>query len=87
MPGDLTYERFDEAMRDATTGLTHAALVGIRKQSVPDAEKMLSFHEKNTTSPRLNMWKLLHSGTRPQIVVVSPKSKNITRQWGRLEGN
>ena len=26
------------------TGLTHAALVGSRKQSVPDAEKLLSFH-------------------------------------------
>lgn len=26
------------------TGLTHVALVGTRKQSVPDAEKLLSFH-------------------------------------------
>ena len=30
-------------MMDANTGLTHAALVGERKQSVPDAEKMLSY--------------------------------------------
>ena len=37
---DFTYERFDEAMRDPTTGLTHAALVGTHKQSVPDAEKL-----------------------------------------------
>jgi hypothetical protein len=26
------------------TGLTHAALVGLRKQSVPDAERLLSIH-------------------------------------------
>ena len=41
---DLLYERFDEAMRNPLTGLTHAALVGSRKQSVPDAEKLLSLH-------------------------------------------
>ena len=41
---ELIYERFDEAMRNPMTGLTHAALVGSRKQSVPDAEKLLSFH-------------------------------------------
>jgi len=41
---DLNYERFDEAMRNPMTGLTHVALVGTRKQSVPDAEKLLSFH-------------------------------------------
>lgn len=37
--GDLNYEWFDEAMHSPMTGLTHAALVGLRKQSVPDAEK------------------------------------------------
>ena len=31
-------------MLDRSTGLTHIALVGGRKQSVPDAEKLLSFH-------------------------------------------
>ena len=41
---DLNYERFDEALRNPMTGLTHVALVGTRKQSVPDAEKLLSFH-------------------------------------------
>ena len=41
---DLNYERFDEAMQNHMTGLTHAALIGSRKQSVPDAEKLLSFH-------------------------------------------
>ena len=40
---ELIYERFDEAMHNPMTGLTHAALVGLRKQSVPDAEKLLSF--------------------------------------------
>ena len=29
---------------DSNTGLTHAALIGLRKQSVPDAERFLSFH-------------------------------------------
>ena len=33
----------DEAMRDPTTGLTQAALTGERKQSVKDAERMLSY--------------------------------------------
>ena len=41
---ELIYERFDEAMRNPMTGFTYAALVGSRKQSVPDAEKLLSFH-------------------------------------------
>ena len=40
----LNLERFDEAMRDSSTGLTHAALVGSRPQSVPDAERLLSHH-------------------------------------------
>lgn len=41
---DLNNGRFDEAMQNPMTGLTHAALIGSRKQSVPDAEKLLSFH-------------------------------------------
>ena len=41
---ELNYERFDKAMRNSMTGLTPAALIGSRKQSVPDAEKLLSFH-------------------------------------------
>ena len=32
------------AMLAPDTGLTHAALVGLRKQSVPDAERLLSVH-------------------------------------------
>ena len=39
---ELIYERFDEAMCNPMTGLTHAALVGPCKQSVPDVEKLLS---------------------------------------------
>lgn len=31
-------------MRDPKTGLTHAALVGTCKQSVPDSKKLLFFH-------------------------------------------
>ena len=40
----LSEEAFKGAMLDPNTGLTHAALVGLRKQSVPDAERLLSFH-------------------------------------------
>ena len=35
-------ERFVEAVKDSTTGFTYHALVGIRKQSVQDAERMFS---------------------------------------------
>ena len=42
-PDFLDVTSFDAAMMDPNTGLTHAALVGERKQSVPDAEKMLSY--------------------------------------------
>ena len=35
---------FDSAMTDKSTGLTQIALVGRRKQSVGDAERLLSFH-------------------------------------------
>ncbi|KAK3698611.1 hypothetical protein QZH41_014593, partial [Actinostola sp. cb2023] len=41
-PDDIDVTAFDEAMRDPNTGLTHAALTGERKQSVVDAERMLS---------------------------------------------
>lgn len=40
----LNLDAFDEAMRNPKTGLTHTALVGKRKQSVTDAEKLLSYH-------------------------------------------
>ena len=42
-PDDMDVTAFDEAMRDPNTGLTHAALTGERKQSVADAERMLSY--------------------------------------------
>ncbi len=41
---EIDVERFDEAMLDKNTGLTHGALIGQRKQSVGDAERLLSFH-------------------------------------------
>ncbi|KAK3741752.1 hypothetical protein QZH41_000568 [Actinostola sp. cb2023] len=41
-PDDIDVTAFDEAMRDPNTGLTHAALTGEPKQSVVDAERMLS---------------------------------------------
>lgn len=39
----MKLQGFDDAMLDPGTGLTHAALTGERKQSVGDAERMLSF--------------------------------------------
>ena len=39
----LTQEPFVQAMMDKDTGLTHAALSGIRRQSVVDAERLLSY--------------------------------------------
>ncbi len=41
-PDGINLERFVEALRDAKTGLTYPALVGMRKQSVQDAERMFS---------------------------------------------
>ena len=35
-------ERYSEALSDPSSGLTHTALVGLRKQSVQDAERMFS---------------------------------------------
>lgn len=41
---DLNYEAFSDVLADPLSGLTHAALVGKRKQSVKDAERLLSYH-------------------------------------------
>ena len=40
----LNYESFDAALLDSQSGLTHAALIGKRKQSLADAERLLSYH-------------------------------------------
>ena len=40
----LDYEAFDNVLLDSQIGLTHAALVGKRKQSLVDAERLLSYH-------------------------------------------
>ena len=42
-PEGMNFQGFDNAVRDAPTGLTLAALRGERKQSVQDAERILSF--------------------------------------------
>lgn len=41
---DINSEAFVEAMRSPNTGLTYTALPGKRKQSVVDAEKLLSYN-------------------------------------------
>ena len=54
-PGNIKVKRFQEAMESDTNDLTLAALVGKRKQSVADAESLLSpavasfFESKNYT--------------------------------------
>ena len=42
-PPGTNLQGFDDAMQDPKTGLTFAALTGERKQSVVDAERMLSY--------------------------------------------
>ena len=44
---DLNFEAFVEAMCSPNTGLTYTALAGKRKQSVVDAERLLSYHVAN----------------------------------------
>ena len=39
---DVDLQAFVKAMNNAETGLTHTALTGKRKQSISDAEKLLS---------------------------------------------
>lgn len=41
-PVGVKLERFKEALDSGVTGLTYAALTGQRKQSVTDAERLLS---------------------------------------------
>lgn len=80
---DLNYKRFDEAMRSPVTGLTHVALVGTRKQYVPDAEKLLSFHvakffkDNNYLYQKLSMLRQLLSGISKHLMdVVSINSRD-----------
>lgn len=40
----LQYKAFADVLADPLSGLTHASLVGKRKQSVKDAERLLSYH-------------------------------------------
>ena len=41
---NLNFDAFDAALQGSKSGLTHAALVGLRKQSVQDVERLLSVH-------------------------------------------
>lgn len=41
---ELNHEVFDAVLRDSKSGLTHAALTGVRKQSLKDAERLLYYH-------------------------------------------
>lgn len=44
----LNYEAFDDVLKDPDSGLTHTALTGKRKQSLKDAERLLSYHVVNS---------------------------------------
>ena len=41
-PANIKLERYTEALRDPTSGMTYPALIGARKQSVIDAERLFS---------------------------------------------
>ena len=41
---ELDYAAFDGVLRDEKSGLTQAALIGERKQSLLDAERLMSYH-------------------------------------------
>ena len=64
---------FDKAMSDPTTSLTQGAFTGERKQSVKDAERMLSssvakFLKDKVMTWKGSMWRLWLDGTRLQMV-------------------
>lgn len=40
----LNFEAFDDVLMDSLSGLAHAALTGKRKQSLVDAEQLISTH-------------------------------------------
>ena len=61
----IDYTVFDDAMRDKNTGLTHAALVRLRKQSVGDAERLLSFHVADF------LWKNGHKKEAEYVQVIA----------------
>ena len=44
----LNFEAFNDALQDPESGLTYAALIGKRKQSLRDAERLLSNHVANS---------------------------------------
>ena len=41
---NLNFEAFDHVLLDQNSALTHAALIGMRKQSLVDVERLLSYH-------------------------------------------
>jgi len=41
---NLQFDAFDDVLKDPKSGLTHAALMGVRKQSVQDVERLFSVH-------------------------------------------
>ena len=69
------YEAFSDVLADPLSGLTHTALVGKRRQSVKDAERLLSYHwqihlKGMATMKKQAISELWHSGMSPQMVGV-----------------
>ena len=83
-PPGTNLQGFDDAMLDPATGLTMAALTGERKQSVVDAERMLSylvakFLTEKGTQMKENTLELLQDDTRPRMVEVFLNLSDVRR--------
>ena len=71
-PKELRLERFTEVLQDPNSRLTYAALTGQRKQSVRDAERLLSqemvnFMKKHGYILKLNTSVLFSTGEEHQM--------------------
>lgn len=56
----LNFEAFNDALQDSENGLTYATLIGKRKQSLKDAERLLSYHVADSLRRRGHMQEAEH---------------------------
>ena len=66
---NIRLERFVEALHESSTGLTHPALSGIRKQSVEDVERLfgegvIQFMEDNAYEPEMTYLRMVRNWRR-----------------------
>ena len=57
---NLQFEAFNDALQDPESGLTYAALIGKRKQSLKDAERLLSCHVADSLMRKGHVQKANH---------------------------